>query len=376
MIDALDRTIEQLLHHELDLKAAKIDVQFHPPDEKSAGQGGNLALNFFLYDVRENPVLRRHQWQQLDQGPDDARRSTVQFKRTPLMLDCFYMVTAWSRAETWERPFEEHKWLSRTIKALARYPVLNPPFTERKRTEVLTRINGGEANGKGADKAPAKEAETVAVEAVVSGRKYGLEEWQRRQWIGDPQRNPLIAVPIEVRTRLAQHDVLTNPAEVWSSLTMPMKVGFSYVVTLPLDPWESTAQEGAMVGTGTFVFRQTDGGAQAAGTFSHLGGQVVYPTRNDAPASDVQVVVMNTELYSGAVTVGVFQRRLTDKAGHFVFGGLPPGAYKVLVGPALDSPLAIQDVVLADEPLRADSERTATPLRISIDDPEATQKGT
>jgi hypothetical protein len=208
MIDALDYTIEQLLRSELDVDGAGIEVSFNQPNGQWAGRRSGPALNFFLYDVRDNPTLRHHQWQQEPEHRSrPARDGGVTFKRTPLMLDCFYMVTAWSGADEAVRPFEEHNLLSRVLRALARYPILNPPY------------------------------ELVKVERRARGQMTSEPDILRRAWLGDPALNPLAAVEVEIRARIAHHDVLTNPADVWSALEAQMKAGFSYVVTLPLDPW-------------------------------------------------------------------------------------------------------------------------------------------
>jgi hypothetical protein len=229
MIDELDHTIEQLLRSELDIDSDGIEISFSQPNGQWAGRRTGPTLNFFLYDVRENPTLRRHQWQpEQEQRSKPTRDGAVTFKRTPLMLDCFYVVTAWSGADEAARPLQEHMLLSRVLCALARYPVLNPRFEELRRIEAVARPRdeNGDANG------------VVKVERRPRGQMTSESELQRRTWLSDSSLNPLAAIEVEVRTRIAHHDVLTNPAEIWSALEAQMKAGFSYVVTLPLDPWK------------------------------------------------------------------------------------------------------------------------------------------
>ena len=140
MIRALDRTLEQLLRSELaEIDANQLEISFaQPSGDWVSRRSGRLTVNLFLYDVRENAALRRHQWQQGQEAANGAARTgAVSLKRTPLLLDCFYLVSAWSGADETRRPFDEHELLSLAIRALARYPVLNPPFEEKERAEVL-----------------------------------------------------------------------------------------------------------------------------------------------------------------------------------------------------------------------------------------------
>lgn len=357
MIDALDRTIEQLLRTELNIRSDETEISFNPPDETWSGRRGRSALNLFLYDVRENPTLRRHQWQEMEQREAaGSRRDHVQFKRMPLMLDCFYMVTAWSGADERARPFEEHQLLSRALGALARYPVLNPPMVERPRAEVIAAVNGADANARN----------LVRVEQLTSGRKFLQAQVEQRAWLDDPKLNPLRSAETEVRTRLANHDVFTNPADVWSSLTVPMRAGFSYVVTLPLDPWDKALQEAHSVGLASFRFSPQPGSGEPPQEFHHLGGCVINAAQSRKPVPDLHVTVMDTALYGGMATVGVFQRRRTDKQGRFGVGGLPAGVYKVLVGPDLDDPLAVADAVVGDIEEQSAAAITHFPLEIVV----------
>ena len=357
MIDALDRTIEQLLRTELNIRSEEIEISFNPPDETWSGRRGKSALNLFLYDVRENPALRRHQWQEMEQRETaGSRRDHVQFKRTPLMLDCFYMVTAWSGADERAWPFEEHQLLSRALGALARYPVLNPPMVERPRAEVIAAVNGDDANAR----------KVVRVEQLTSGRKFQQAQVEQRAWLDDPKLNLLRGVETEVRTRLANHDVFTNPADVWSSLTVPMRAGFSYVVTLPLDPWDKAQQEAHSVGLASFRFSPQPGSGGPQQELHHLGGLVTNAAQSNKPVGDLQVTVMDSALHAGAATVGVFQRRRTDKQGSFVVGGLPAGAYKVLIGHDLDDPLAVADAIVGNTEEQSAAESTNFPLEIAV----------
>jgi hypothetical protein len=216
MIDLLDRTIEELLRLEFRELREKIaepgEDAPEPVDSPSvAGQSSaeltdarqaerefvaslgeitysfqqpktgwnttaqsGAGINLFLYDVRENAQLRRHQWETLTNGQSSDPRF-VQQKRLPLRMDCFYLVTAWH-----DLPPVQHWLLASCLQILGRYPIL----TQDK----------------------------------LQGR---LKEQ-----------------PYEVRAKLAAHDVMTNPAELWSALGNDLRAGFSYVVTIAIDPWQ------------------------------------------------------------------------------------------------------------------------------------------
>lgn len=153
----------------------EITYSFQQPKSgwNTTAQSG-AVLNLFLYDVRENAQLRRHQWEtQMNGNNGDPR--FVQQKRLPLRIDCFYLVTAWH-----DQPSVQHWLLASCLQILGRYAVLP--------------------------------------EDKLEGR--------------------LREQPYEIRTKLAAHDVLTNPAEVWSALGNDLHPSFTYVVTLAIDPWQ------------------------------------------------------------------------------------------------------------------------------------------
>lgn len=232
MINAVDATIKQLVTRELGKTFSDLTVSFSPPTGDWTSRLGNTrALNFFLYDVRENAQLRHHQWQPARQNPggDPRRANRVQLKRTPLLLDCHYMVTAWSPAEERFKAIDEHELLSAALMALARYPVLNPRFARVERIAAFAEVDRNDPEAK----------TMVALEARTHGHMMTEATADDRIWLNDEECNPLRRIETEVRTRLAQHDVLTNPSELWSALDAQMKGGFSYVVTLPLEPWDT-----------------------------------------------------------------------------------------------------------------------------------------
>jgi len=354
MIDDLDRTIENLIHHELRVANGEIAISFNQPTgEWSSKLGNQPTLNFYLYDIRENAPLRRSQWQQVTNGHngEPPRPGRVQLKRTPLLMDCFYMVSAWSPADERTRPLQEHWLLSRCLLALARYPVLNP---ERSPDGALVLPTG---------RAPAA-AERPPPAQFLTERLARLD--------------------MEIRTRLAHHDVLTNPAEVWSALENQLKPGFSYVVTLPLDPWDATMQEAGAVGRMEFHIGQTPqrtdpnaegetGAAEpvAPGDALHrMGGTVRNQAAEPAePAPGLRVTLMEADLFHGARPVGLYRRSVTDAQGRFSFHRLLPGEYMVVVGSDLDAPLAVENVVMWDSADTPNQPESNLSVDIMIDVP-------
>lgn len=117
MIADLDETIRQLLIAELPVKNGEIDVSFEQPTREWSARLTKPSVNLFLYDVRENAQLRRHQWERMGNGA--GRPDLATMKRTPFRVDCLYMITAWAA-----EPEDEHRLLTRTLLALFRYPIL------------------------------------------------------------------------------------------------------------------------------------------------------------------------------------------------------------------------------------------------------------
>ena len=175
MITDLDETIRRLLTDELAVQNGRIDISFDQPKrEWSARLNNRPTVNLYLYDVRENPTLRQHQWETL--GNSQYGEHLAQLKRTLLRIDCFYLLTTWA-----SNPEDEHHLLTLCLLALARHPLL-----------------------------------------------------PEERLIGS-----LRAPSYELQTRLARHDMLTNPAELWGALDNEMRPSIPYVVTLTLDPWST-----------------------------------------------------------------------------------------------------------------------------------------
>jgi hypothetical protein len=121
MIDDLDRTLEELLKREFPpALAAQVAISFAPPDNQFPPQGVTApAIDVFLYDVRENRGLR-------DNEPVVERQSSgaVVRKRSPVRIDCSYLITAWASPASTNAALDEHRLLSEVLRALLRHPTL------------------------------------------------------------------------------------------------------------------------------------------------------------------------------------------------------------------------------------------------------------
>ncbi len=117
MIEDLDETIRQLVKSEMPIKNSEIDISFDQPRRDWSSRLSKPTINFFLYDLRENPVLRQHQWEDLP--PRAAGDPLAHRKRSPFRIDCFYMITTWAAESD-----DEHRLLSRCLYALFRNPII------------------------------------------------------------------------------------------------------------------------------------------------------------------------------------------------------------------------------------------------------------
>lgn len=270
MIADLDETIRKLLQQELPIKNGEIEIKFDQPKREWSARLNRPTVNIFLYDLRENPVLRQHGWEQIaGNGNGRVDHQLAHLKRTPFRVDCFYMLTTWA-----SDPEDEHRLLSSALMALFRFPV-------------------------------------IPADRLVGGLKNQ---------------------PFEIQARLANHDRLTNPAEVWSSLDNEMRPSISYIITLAMDPWsEITAP---LVRSFTMRSGQAIGLPELPslreGTEREridLGGSL-QAAKGGEPLAGIQVAVKGTGLYT-----------TTDTSGRFRLGSLPPGSYTIIVWPAEGRPI-------------------------------------
>lgn len=279
MIADLDETIRQLLIAELPIKNGEIDIKFDQPKREWSAKLTRPTVNFYLYDLRENSVLRQHQWEQVPPNGGPRRDNQARRKRTPFRVDCFYMLTTWAA-----EPEDEHRLLTRCLLALFRNPIL-----------------------------------------------------PESKLIGSMKDQPF-----DIQARLAQHDKLTNPAEVWSALDNEMRPSVSYIITLALDPW--TEVSGPIVRTFTMRAGQTGSlprhrrldpdGVDVDMTY--IGGTI--RDKKDEPQAGIDVAIKGTGFFTA-----------TDEEGRYMLGSLPPGEYTLVVWPPKGKPKEKKIVIPAGD---------------------------
>jgi hypothetical protein len=112
MLSDLDKTLKTLLERELAHFEDAVSISFDTPDDTF--KPTKPAVDFFLYDVRENRDLRSSEW--LTERHTDGR--SVQ-KRAPTRVDCSYLITAWAGDAD-----SEHALLGEVMKVLLRHPTI------------------------------------------------------------------------------------------------------------------------------------------------------------------------------------------------------------------------------------------------------------
>ncbi|MBE2222319.1 MAG: DUF4255 domain-containing protein [Anaerolineae bacterium] len=236
MIADLDQTIEKLITAELPIKNGEIDIAFDQPKREWSARLSRPTLNFFLFDIRENNVLRQHQWEKMAQMQGNGGPPHIQQKRTPFRIDCHYIITSWAA-----NPKDEHRLLSRCLLTLFRYPLLPDTFK-----------------------------------------------------VGDMKEQPF-----KVQTKLVTHDHLTNPAELWGAMDNEIRPSMSYLVTLAADPWtEVTGPAVTSYTMTTGIVENLPGpriNVETAVTTHHIAGTI---TTKDTPQANITVAIKNSGFVS------------------------------------------------------------------------------
>ena len=121
MINDLDKTLAELLRHDLPAElVSQVTISFSTPDDQFPPSSVTLpAIDMFLYDIRENRELRSNEWIMERKSDGTATR-----KRSPVRVECSYLVTAWASDSSPDPAEDEHHMLGEVMKVLLRHPVI------------------------------------------------------------------------------------------------------------------------------------------------------------------------------------------------------------------------------------------------------------
>jgi hypothetical protein len=121
MINDLDKTLEELFKRELPQElVSQVTISFGTPDDQFPPSSVTLpAIDFFLYDVRENLDLRSNDWMVKRHSNGTATR-----KRPAVRVECSYLVTAWPSESAPNPAQDEHHLLGEAMKVLLRHPTI------------------------------------------------------------------------------------------------------------------------------------------------------------------------------------------------------------------------------------------------------------
>ncbi|TDD52746.1 DUF4255 domain-containing protein [Saccharopolyspora elongata] len=96
-----------------------VELAFDPPTTDWAAKRNSPTVSVFLYDIREEPDLRRAG--AFEQYDDDGK--TIGWQSPPHWFQLSYLVTAWTN-----RPQDEHRLLSDVLRCLVRHDALAPQW--------------------------------------------------------------------------------------------------------------------------------------------------------------------------------------------------------------------------------------------------------
>lgn len=293
MLDELDETIRTLLTAEMPIRNGDIEITFEQPSRTNTARWKKPAVNFFLYDLRENNVLRQHQWEQ--QAGNGKSADITRLKRTPYRLDCYYMLTTWAND-----PETEHRLMSRCLLTLFRHPVLP--------------------------------------EAHLAGSlKNQPFELQAHLASHDRLTNPAeVWASLDNEIRPSVSYIITLALDPWKEVEVPL------VRTLTLESGQATGwevevprpQPGRILGqvlpgqqAGVKLVEQLNPGARE-GEIHLIGGMVRSKEAGNRPLAGISVAVKGTGWFS-----------TTDDQGRFLLGGLPGGEYTLVAWPQEGKPV-------------------------------------
>lgn len=114
MITDINETIKQLLTKLGKIDQSEVDISFDPPDRAWSATISKPTVNFYLYDVHENNLLRTNEWV-VDRGQNGIATK----KKKASRIDLSYLVTVWTHDVA-----DQHRLLWHVLQTLSRYSVL------------------------------------------------------------------------------------------------------------------------------------------------------------------------------------------------------------------------------------------------------------
>lgn len=127
MIADVDEVLRRLLIREIEIKGNEVEVQFDQPKREWSSRLSKPTLNLFLFDLRENLLLRGSEQYSTVNHPD----GTSEVRRNAVRMDLRYLMTAWVKEAE-----DEHLLLSSALLGLLRHPFIPQDLlTDRLKTQ-------------------------------------------------------------------------------------------------------------------------------------------------------------------------------------------------------------------------------------------------
>jgi|CXWL01.1.fsa_nt_gi hypothetical protein len=232
MFHLLDNTVKNLLDSAppdvADDLFVNAHISFDTPEKGFKPTEGDLAINLFLYEVKENRELRQTAPNRVSSNGQGGNR------RSPLRVDCAYMVTAWSNISDQDNVANSHNLLGQAFFWLSRFP---------------------------------KIPEKYLSDAGLAGQLF------------------------DAPTMVAQMDGAKSAGEFWSALGIPPRPYFNLIVTICMDL--DQAVEDSIVTTISSRYLQT-GEPSSAEELLLIGGTVRDNAGNPVPDAWVRLEPLNS----------------------------------------------------------------------------------
>jgi hypothetical protein len=124
VVDELDASIVRVLNRELpkSVYPAQVSISFAAPDAQFPPDSLTLpAINFFLYDLRQNFALHRN-----DPVIERTENGSVRRAPAPIVMNASYLVTVWTDEQKPIATAEEHRIFTALLQVLMAYSTFQP----------------------------------------------------------------------------------------------------------------------------------------------------------------------------------------------------------------------------------------------------------